>query len=127
MPSSAWAANAARARTRMRFIGGLLGAGCSARKRRFRQAMCGKVCPPVPLRTSQVFVRAGSLDDLGEALGRALQKCRRPGEASEEERDPVPPRFRDVEAVAWELLEYLGVPPALRLLPLRHIEVRQRR
>jgi hypothetical protein len=133
------------------------------------------------LRTSQVFVRAGSLDDLGEALRLALQKVGRPaeertlialwaagwgtvveerldarlaqslseqlgmalaleldggalalsmrswnaGEPGEEERDPAPPRFRDVEAVAWEVLEYLGVPPALRLLPLGQIELRQ--
>ena len=40
-----------------------------------------------------------------------------------EERDPQPPRFRDVEAAAWELLDYLGVPASLRLLELRQIEL----
>jgi hypothetical protein len=46
------------------------------------------------------------------------------GQPGDEERDPVPPHFRDVEAVAWELLEYLGIPAPLRLLPLAEIEVR---
>jgi hypothetical protein len=40
-----------------------------------------------------------------------------------EERDPQPPHFRDVEAAAWELLDYLGVPASLRLLELRQIEL----
>ncbi len=133
----------------------------------------------MPLRAAQLFVRCRSLEELGEALGRALQKIgQRPGERSllalhegewgtllfdepdpslarllserfgsalllhleggqlaltvqtweagrpgEEERDPRPPDFRDVEAAAWELLRYLGVPPALRLLSLPAVEV----
>src|SRR5215468_8171658 len=45
------------------------------------------------------------------------------GAAGEEEIDPQPPEFRDVEAVAWELLHYLGVPPSLRLVELAQIEI----
>src|SRR5205823_771 len=61
--------------------GGLLRGGLFCAKAALpSRRMCGKVCPPVPLRTSQVFVRAGSLDDLGEALGHALQKSGRPAE-----------------------------------------------
>jgi hypothetical protein len=135
--------------------------------------------PPVPLRAAQLFVRCSSLEELGEALGRALQKIARPpdertlialqagawatvvgddfalalaqplserfgtalvvrldggrlaltvqtwdaGVPGDEERDPRPPHFRDVEAAAWELLRYLEVPPALRLLTLAGVEV----
>jgi hypothetical protein len=133
----------------------------------------------VPLRAAQLFVRCRSLEELGEALGRALEKIDKPpdertllglqvgewgtvvaqqiepalarrfserfgtalamrldggqlaltvqtwesGQPGDEERDPRPPHFRDVEAAAWELLQYLGVPPALRLLDLAGIEV----
>jgi hypothetical protein len=133
----------------------------------------------VPLRAAQLFVRCRSLEELGEALGRALRKMEKPagertllglqagewgtvvagqiepalaqqfserfgtalavrldggqlalavqtwdaGQPGDEEIDPRPPHFRDVEAVAWELLRYLGVPPALRLLDLLGIEV----
>ena len=133
----------------------------------------------VPLRAAQLFVRCRSLEELGEALGRALQTKARPqeeltllalhaqgwgalvlpepdaalakllserfgtalsvhldggqlalsvqtweaGEPGEEERDPQPPHFRDVEAAAWELLQYLGVPPLLRLLQIEQVEV----
>ena len=45
------------------------------------------------------------------------------GAPGEEELDPRPPEFRDVEVAAWELLGYLGVPPALRLLELKRIDV----
>ncbi|MCA1828333.1 MAG: hypothetical protein LC689_15530 [Myxococcales bacterium] len=130
----------------------------------------------MPLRAAQLFVRCGSLDELGEALSRGIQRLDRAGtylalheqgwaaiagdsiepalsqslserfgtalvldldgsalalsvqtwEAGvpgEEELDPRPPAFRDVEAVAWELLQYLGVPPSLRLLELGQIEI----
>jgi hypothetical protein len=133
----------------------------------------------VPLRAAQLFVRCRSLEELGEALDRALRKKGRPareetllalheqgwgalllpepdaalarhfserfgtalslhldgsqlalsvqtwesGQPGEEERDPQPPHFRDVEAVAWELLRYLGVPASLRLLQLAQVEV----
>ena len=45
------------------------------------------------------------------------------GEPGEEERDPQPPHFRDVEAAAWELLAFMGVPPSLRLLEVDEVEV----
>ncbi len=133
----------------------------------------------MPLRAAQLFFRCRSLEELGESLGRALQKKGRPeeevtllalqtqgwgvlllpapdatlsklfserfgtalslhldggqlglavqtweaGEAGEEERDPQPPHFRDVEAAAWELLGFLGVPPALRLLAVGEVQV----
>ena len=133
----------------------------------------------MPLRAVQLFVRCRSLEELGEALGRALQKSGRPpeertllalqaqgwgalllpapdgalaqllserfgaalaleldggrlalsvqtwesGAPGEEERDPQPPHFRDVEAAAWELLAFMGVPAALRLLQLAEVEV----
>ena len=131
---------------------------------------------PVPLRAAQLFVRCASLEELGEALGRALPRLDRThtcvalheegwaaltcdsiepmlarqlserfgtaltvdldgsalalsvqtweaGAPGEEEIDPQPPHFRDVETVAWELLQYLGVPPSLRLLELKQIEI----
>ena len=135
--------------------------------------------PRVPLRAAQLFVRCRSLEELGEALGRALRKKGLPpeevtllalhaqewgalllpepdallaklfserfgtalslhldgsrlalsvqtweaGQPGEEERDPQPPHFRDVETAAWELLAFLGVPPSLRLLQLAQVEV----
>lgn len=128
----------------------------------------------VPLRAAQLFVRCGSLDELADALGHAMQKAPfdglalhegewatllstsidpalarllserfgtalaltldggalalsvttyESGVAGAEERDPAPPHFRDVEQVAWELLQYLGVPAALRLLDLAKLEL----
>ena len=133
----------------------------------------------MPLRAAQLFFRCRSLEELGESLGRALQKRGRPpeeqrllglqeqgwgvlllpepdatlaelfserfgtalvlqidggalalsvqtwesGAPGEEERDPQPPHFRDVEAAAWELLGFMGVPASLRLLPLEEVEV----
>ena len=47
-----------------------------------------------------------------------------PERTGDEERDPQPPHFRDVEAVAWELLAFAGIPAQLRLLHLADVEVR---
>jgi hypothetical protein len=71
---------------------------------------------------SERFGTALSLWLDGGALALSVQTWEA-GQPGEEERDPRPPRFRDVEAAAWELLRYLGVPAALRLLPLAGIEV----
>ncbi len=58
----------------------------------------------------------------GGALALSVQTWES-GTPGEEERDPQPPHFRDVEAAAWELLGFMGVPASLRLLPLEEVEV----